>query len=178
MANLRQIDPVLLIIAAFSRHAQALEWGRSRLEQTYGPIGLASIPFEFTQTKYYESSMGTGLRKIFWAFRDLVSPEVLSSVKLQANALEMDLAQSGEYPEARPLNLDPGLLSLGKFMLATTKDQGQRIYIGNGIFAEVTLRYQGGSFVPWEWTYADYRQPCVHEFLLQAREYYRQQLRG
>jgi hypothetical protein len=77
----------------------------------------------------------------------------------------------------RPINIDPGLLELGKFLLATTKDQAHRIYLRDGIFAEVTLRYHAGAFEPWPWTYADYRQPCVHEFLLQAREYYRQRLR-
>ncbi|MHB1423610.1 MAG: DUF4416 family protein, partial [Gemmataceae bacterium] len=78
----------------------------------------------------------------------------------------------------RPLNVDPGLLELGKFLLATTKDQAHRVYLRDGIFAEVTLRYHAGAFEPWPWTYADYRLACVHEFLQQAREYYRQRLRG
>jgi hypothetical protein len=46
----------------------------------------------------------------------------------------------------------------------------------DGIFAEVTLRYHAGAFEPWPWTYADYRLPFVHEFLHQAREYYRRRL--
>jgi hypothetical protein len=75
------------------------------------------------------------------------------------------------------VNLDPGLLTLGKFMLATTKDQGHRIYLRDGIFAEVTLRYQAGAFEPWPWTYADYRRPEVHAFLQSARAFYREQLR-
>jgi hypothetical protein len=74
------------------------------------------------------------------------------------------------------LNLDPGLLGLGKFLLATTKDQAHRIYLGQGIFAEVTLRFQDGAFEPWPWTYADYREPAVRAFLKQAREYYQRQL--
>ncbi len=40
----------------------------------------------------------------------------------------------------------------------------------------MTLRYHHGAFEPWPWTYADYRQACVHEFLHQAREYYRERL--
>ena len=48
--------------------------------------------------------------------------------------LAEELAQSGTYSEARPLNLDPGLLQLGKFLLAATKDQAHRIYLRDGIY--------------------------------------------
>ena len=61
------------------------------------------------------------------------------------------MAATGSHAEPRPLNLDPGLLTLGKFMLATTKDQGHRIYLRDGIFAEVTLHYQAGTWEPWPW---------------------------
>ncbi len=176
MAQVRTIPPVLLVVAVFTRHPSALTWGLERLQEHLGPIALQGEPYLFTQTTYYERTMGADLNKQLIAFRDLVSPDSLPRIKLLTNRLEEELAQTGTYPETRPLNLDPGLLTLGKFMLATTKDQAHRIYLGQGIFAEVTLRYQDGAFVPWEWTYADYRQPCVHAFLLQARSYYRQRL--
>jgi hypothetical protein len=76
------------------------------------------------------------------------------------------------------LNLDPGVLSLGKFLLATVKDQAHRIYLGRGIFAEVTLRYQAGAWEPWPWTYPSYRLPDLLAFLQEARDFYRQRLLG
>jgi Domain of unknown function (DUF4416) len=177
MAQPRSHVPVLLVVAAFSRHGDALNWARTQLEHLFGPVHLASPPLVFDQTTYYEASMGSNLRKQFLAFRDLVVPQRLPDIKLCTNALEDDLAAERTYPEARPINLDPGLLELGKFLLATTKDQAHRIYLRDGIFAEVTLRFQTGIFKPWPWTYADYRQSCVHDFLQQARDYYRQRLR-
>ncbi len=176
MAEPRFPVSTLLVIAVFSRHADALGWARTQLEAIFGPVDLASEPFVFDQTSYYEASMGSDLRKQFLAFRDLIAAERLPDIKRQTNALEAEMAATGLYPEVRPINLDPGLLVLGKFMLATTKDQAHRIYLRDGIFAEVTLRYHAGAFEPWPWTYADYRLPCVHEFLQQAREYYRQRL--
>jgi hypothetical protein len=169
-------DPVLLVIAVFSRHSPAFEWARARLEQLFGPVALESLAYEFSQTKYYEASMGPGLRKRFFVFCDLVRADCLMEVKLRTNQLEQELSRTGGYPEPRPLNLDPGILELGKFLLATTKDQAHRIYLRDGIFAEVTLRYQAGAFEPWPWTYADYRQPCVLSFLNDARSYYRRRL--
>lgn len=120
--------------------------------------------------------MGAGLRKQLLAFRDLVAPDRLAEIKLHTNALERELVVSGRFPEERPLNLDPGLLDRGKFMLATTKDQAHRIYLRDGIFAEVTLFFRAGAFEPWPWTYADYRLPAVRDFLRQARDEYRRVL--
>jgi hypothetical protein len=139
-------------------------------------VALASLTYDFTQTDYYERMMGPGLRKRLLAFHDLVALDAFAEIKLLTNALEAEVR--GGWAEPRPLNLDPGLLTLGKFMLATTKDQAHRIYLGKGIFAEVTLRYQAGSFPPWPWTYADYRLPNVVAFLNEARELYRRRIRG
>jgi hypothetical protein len=176
MAEIRSHPPVLLIVAVFSRHERALTWGRERLEEAFGPVRLASDPYAFNQTAYYEPAMGPDLRKHFLAFRDLVAPDSLPGIKSHTNALERELSEKQVYPESRPLNLDPGHLSLGKFILATTKDQAHRLYLRDGIFAEVTLRYQAGAYESWPWTYADYRQDCVRAFLQKAREYYKERL--
>jgi hypothetical protein len=177
MAAVHVPDPVLLVIAAFSRHDEALRWGQSKLEGLYGHLGLASPDFAFNQTRYYEAAMGPGLRKRFLAFTDLIGADCLPQIKLRTIELEEELARAALFPDLRPLNLDPGLLSLGKFLLATTKDQAHRIHLRDGIYAEVTLRFQAGQFEPWPWTYADYREPAVLAFFSQAREYYRQRLR-
>jgi len=113
--------------------------------------------------------MGKGLVKRFLVFEAFFPPDCLPDVKNSTIKLEKDLIQSHEYPDARPLNLDPGLLQLGKFLLATTKDQAHRIYLRDNIFAEVTLRYQRAGFAPWPWTYADYQEPAVRQFLDEAR---------
>jgi hypothetical protein len=177
MAEPRVVVPALLVVAVFSRHEKALAWARQRLEAHFGPVGLAGEPFAFDQTAYYEASMGPGLRKQLLAFRDLIGPERLPEIKLRTNALEAELAATGAFIETRPLNLDPGYLVLGKFLLATTKDQAHRVYLRDGIFGEVTLQFQEGAFRPWPWTYADYRLPGVLGFLREARDYYRGLLR-
>jgi hypothetical protein len=169
----RPTAAALLVVAAFSRHDAALDWARRRLESAHGLVALTSDPFVFDQTSYYEVSMGAGLRKVLWAFERLIDPATLPELKHATNALEQELAGLRTYPEARPLNLDPGYLVAGKFLLATTKDQAHRVYLRDGIFAEVTLHFQAGTFRPWPWTYADYRLDGVIAFLNVARERYR-----
>jgi len=177
MAAPRIPDPVMLVVIAFSRHRRALEWVQDRLAALYGPILVSSLPIPFGQTSYYEATMGPGLERIILVFDNLVPQDCLAAVKLQTNALEQELAVNGEYAESRPVNLDPGILQLGKFLLATTKDQSHRIYLRDGIFAEVTLRFEAGKFQPWPWTYSSYREPMVLAFFEEIRAIYYARLR-
>jgi len=62
-------------------------------------------------------------------------------------------------------------------VLATTKNYAHRIYLGGGIYAEVTLRYQGGTFRPWPWTYPDYASPPLIAIFNHIRQLYVRQLR-
>jgi len=159
----------LLVIACFSRHRTALEWAQQRLGSRYGALALVSCDFSFHHTTYYEPTMGQGLVKRFLVFEAFIQPDCLPDAKNFTIQIEKELMEKQEYAEPRPLNLDPGLLQLGKFLLATTKDQAHRIYLRDNIFAEVTLRYQRDGFVPWPWTYVDYQEPAVRQFLDEAR---------
>jgi hypothetical protein len=168
----------MLVVAAFSRHDDALAWARRSLQEAYGPIALASPEYSFHHTNYYAATMGANLRKQFLAFQKLVVSDSLADIKRHTIRLEEELAARRGHPQSRPLNLDPGLLQLGKLLLATTKDQSHRIYLRDGIYAEVTLRFHAGAYEPWPWTYADYREPALHEFLKTVRDFYRLQLEG
>ncbi len=172
MADPRPVTPLLLVIASFSRHPEVIAWSAERLETLFGPIGFVSLPYDFVQTRYYEASMGAGLKKCFFACRQMLDPDQLADVKLRTNALETEAAAKWNFPEPRPLNLDPGLLSLGKFMLATTKDQAHRIYLRNGIFAEVTLHFYAAltSFGPGLMPITSFLK-CVRSWA--QRDYYR-----
>ncbi len=173
----------MLIVAAFSRWPEAIGWARDNLQNRYGPIALASPVFDFTETHYYDESMGTGLKKQFFALQRLIAPADLVAIKLATNGLEREAAERGDWSMApsgvaRPLNLDPGYLNAGKWVLATTKDQAHRLYLGRGIFAEVTLRFEQGEYVPWPWTYPNYRRDDYRTFFKAARGEYLRLLRA
>lgn len=176
MSHPRLPPEALLIVAAFSRHPDLILRASRRLQETYRGLALASDEFPFDQTRYYEPTMGAGLRKQLFAFERLIDPAALPDIKHHTNALEVELAAGGRCAEARPINLDPGYLTLAKLVLATGKDQAHRIYLRDGIYAEVTLHYRDGRFQPWPWTYADYRLPEVLAFLGEARAHYQQRL--
>ncbi len=170
--------PVLLLLAAFSRHVEALAWARHRAEQTWGPVFVESELRNFNETTYYEPTMGTELQKVLWGFERLQGAESLVNCKLLTNGWEREYASATEFPEQRPLNLDPGYLTEAKLVLATTKDRDHRLYLGDGIFAEVTLSYRQGSWSSHPWTYQDYRSAEYHQFFSRCRQYLREQKRN
>ncbi len=166
--------PVLLIVAAISRHEDAFRWTQERTELAWGRIALASQVFDFTETDYYQATMGIGLKKRFFAFGKLIDPAALAECKLQSNDWEAQYAALGQHPEARPLNLDPGYITLAKLVLASTKDHAHRLYLGRGIFGEITLAYRSTAWQPNAWTYPDYRRADFQRFFLECREYLKQ----
>lgn len=163
-------SPALLLLAAFSRYEGALRWARARAAEAWGPVAIESPSFQFTQTDYYQPTMGPDLRKVFFAFSRPFGQGDLAEVKLQTNEWEQDYARQANHAEPRPLNLDPGYLTLGKLVLASTKDFAHRIYLARGIYGEVTLHYKHGHWRPHEWTFADYRSGDYHDFFSQCRE--------
>jgi hypothetical protein len=169
------MQPVLQVAALFSRHADALAWAEERLTRLHGPLALTSPTYDFNQTTYYQQQMGPDLRKRIVAFERLVPPDCLADLKRDAIRLEAELASSGRYAESRPINIDPGILTVTKLVLATTKDQIHRIYLRDGILAEVTLSWIDGEYRPWPWTYIDYQQPAVLDFFKQVRGFLRGQ---
>lgn len=170
MGHIQPPNLVLLLFAASSRYAEALAWSRQRFDESYGPIALVSDAFDFTETDYYAATMGVGLKKQFLAFEQLIDPAALADIKRQTNAWEAEYAGFNRHAEPRPLNLDPGYITPAKLVLASTKDHAHRIYLRDGIFAEVTLSYRQRSWHPMEWTYPDYRRSDYQAFFTGCRQ--------
>jgi hypothetical protein len=171
MGDIHDPDAVLLLVAASSRHSAALNWARERIERQFGPLALVSEAFDFTETAYYTATMGQDLKKQFIACERLIDPGELARIKCETNAWEIEYAALGGYPEPRPLNLDPGYVTPAKLVLASTKDHAHRLYLQNGIYAEVTLAFRGRQWQPLEWTYPDYRRADYQAFFTACREY-------
>jgi hypothetical protein len=171
MGNAAEHEPVVLTLTAFSRYTEALEWVEEIAIKEYGDLLHQSPVVDFDFTSYYTAQMGKGLKLKLLAFKKLIDPRQLPAIKHLTNDLEKRFAKESNHDEERPLNLDPGYLTPAKFLLATTKDASHRIYLDQGMFAEVTLYYMHGAWHDWPWTYPNYKQPEYKEFLQHCREY-------
>jgi hypothetical protein len=173
MGELRKVVKVKLIIGLIAGKESLLKKAVQLLEKSYGSVDFTSEIIPFDKTDYYEQEMGQDLKRRFISFRRLILPDQLILIKRQTNELEFKLSRSRKK---RAINLDPGYLEYGKLVLATTKDHQHRLYLGKGIFGEVTLRYTNGSFTPWEWTYPDYATPEYITIFQHIRKLYQQQI--
>lgn len=76
----------------------------------------------------------------------------------------------------RRINLDPGYLDSAKIVLVSTKDFSHRIYLGNGIYGEVTLIYSGKNYQTLPYTYPDFRTQEYLDIFKKVREMYKIEL--
>jgi hypothetical protein len=172
MGEVREPQPVKVFVGILSARPSTLTELRSSLEKQLGPVDCESQLLDFTYTDYYEPEMGFGLKRKFWGFGRLAGPDALVDLKLFTNGLEQTLAVNGK----RTVNIDPGYLTPARVVLASTKDFGHRIYLGKGIYGEVTLMYQKKGFRPLPWTYPDYRSEAYQQFFRELRGLYMTQL--
>lgn len=176
MGQIHSHYPVLLVAAITSRYGEAIEWALSRAAQEWGNVSLASELFDFQETGFYEKTMGSNLHKQLVAFQ-FVDPACLPDHKISSNLWEQQYAEEHSHPESRPLNIDPGYITEAKLVLATTKDRDHRIYLRDGIYAEVTLHYQQNRWSESRWTYPDYRRSDFHLFFTDCRNHLRNRLK-
>ncbi len=134
-------------------------------KQKYGDIEHSCGPIPFDYSQYYVPEMGTPLQKLYMTFEQPIDRAQLPSIKNTTNGIEQRYANEGK----RRVNLDPGYITNDKLVLASSKDFYHRLYIGEGIYAEVTLHFKRGLFRHFSWTYPDYRDERVLALLTRAR---------
>ena len=174
MARAKLHRPVVRFAALFGGDPQILDQAAEQASESWGEIFLRTGDIDFDMTQYYDRTMGPGLKKRLLAFRDLIDPVELVASKCQSNQWEQQFQQ--QYPDGpgRVLNLDPGYISEAKVVLATMKDRDHRLYLGDGVYGEVTLYYQlPGTWEASRWTYPDYRCQEYHNFFTGCRDYLR-----
>lgn len=172
MGQVKRPHPVKLFFALLYPSLGAFDWVVRWISEYVGEIELASEEWPFTWTDYY-ASIGERLFRRFVSIRGLVSPEGLFRVKHLSNFLE-EISGGGR---GRKANVDPGYLDAARVVLFTTKDSAHRVYVGEGIYAEVTLRYRKGRWTFHDYTYPDYRDGRYLAFFDELRRSYLEEVR-
>jgi hypothetical protein len=173
MGRIGEPKPVKLIMSVITSDDQCLPEVSGVLAAHYGGIDFESDILPFDCTEYYTPEMGEGLLRRFCTFRPLMPRELLVRIKRETNEIEAHYAAAGK----RRVNIDPGYISAEHLILATTKGYTHRPYLGEGIYADLTLIYFGGEFRPLEWTYPDYASFQIREMLQGIRKRYLQELK-
>ena len=178
MWKLKGPKPVKLIIGILAADRKCLHAAIEALTDRFGHADFESDVWQFDKTDYYNEETGPNILRQFISIEKLIDPGKLAKIKHKTNKLEQKMAKKLGLPLPRPVNLDPGTIEPSKLILATTKNFSHRIYIGQRMYAEVTLIYDKGSWRPLEHTYPDYRQKCYFDFFLKVRTRLLEQLKS
>ncbi|MBN1780489.1 DUF4416 family protein [bacterium] len=174
MAQIREPIPVKLICGVTFVSADIFQGAVQDMESIFSSVQVQSPVFDFSAfTSYYEEEMGKGLQKAFLCFESVYDPASLPACKVKSDTIEKKWAVDNR----RRVNLDPGYLTAAKLVLATAKDFAHRIYIGQGIYGDVQLRFRQGRFEPSKWTYPDYQTDLAMTFFGRIRSQFLQQER-
>ena len=174
MSTPRESDRVRLFSSLFSAEKELIDKAIDELLGLFGLPEVISPWLMFERTRYYEKEMGWPLYRRFVTFKKLISPEELVDKKLKTNIIE----ESYSVDDKRRINIDPGYICLERLVLATGKNYTHRIYLSQGIYADLTLVFNKGTFKPLEWSYPDYSDNESIEFFNNEREKYKNQLRS
>jgi hypothetical protein len=173
MAAPQPVDPVKLLVAVLWADATALDAAVEQLRHHWGDVDFTGPDRPFDMTDYYEPAMGRKLQRRLVSFAALIPPEDIRQAKLTCNEIEGHLAREGR----RRVNLDIGYLDHNKLVLASAKYAGQKIHLGDGIYADMIARYGYGRYQPFEWTFPDFRDGRYDGELAEIRRIYLGQLK-
>lgn len=167
------VQPVKLFVAVLWSDEHLLQNALSQLCEKWGEMDYSGPDHPFDITDYYEPEMGKGLKRRIISFDRLVTPESIREAKLFCNEIE----ENSKSNFGRQVNLDIGYLDHNKVVLASAKAAGQKIYLGDGIYADLVARYAQGKYRPFEWTFLDFRDGRYDSELVEIRSKYLTQLR-
>ncbi len=173
MAQTYAPEPLKYFVAILFRSTEALNAGKRELVKRWGWLDFQGEDHEFDITNYYEPEMGAPLYRRLVSFELLCPPTELVAMKLGCNAIEDALAIEGK----RSVNLDAGYLDHNKIVLASAKGRGQKIYLDNGIYADLISFYHDGRYQTFHWTFPDFKDDRYDQELLTIRRIYLQQMR-
>ena len=173
MGIIGDFTPEKLICGVLTSRIELLDDVKHELCGRFGVLDYESGPFPFDFTDYYDREMGSPIMRFFLSFKELIAPDSLAEIKIFTNKVE----ERHSEEKQRRANLDPGLISLKRLILASTKDNGRRIPLSKGIYAEITLVFIDGAFQPVPWTYPDYCSQTYRDIMKEIREIYKSQLK-
>ena len=162
---------VKFIIGVIYAESQWLVRAKSVMKVHGWEVQHQSQVFPFDQTDYYSNEMGEGLKRCFLSIKGLQSLEFSAEWKLKTLEIEKQLSNKGK----RRINLDPGYLDLSRVVLLSAKEGSHKIYLRNGVWADLVLLKDKGGYRNFPWTFPDIRTGRYDDFFLQLRSEFKKE---
>ncbi|MEO0234205.1 MAG: DUF4416 family protein [candidate division WOR-3 bacterium] len=140
----------------------------SDIRDAFGEIKSFSKTLEFSEfSHYYDDEIGENVIREWISFEEPIGLESFFEKK----KISIDIENRFRIDGKRKINIDPGVITLNNVQLLTTKNYSHRIYLGEGIYCEVTFIFTKDGIKYLDWTYPDYKSDVAREFFLGERSF-------
>ena len=161
---------VKLIIGAIYSDSLLLENAKAKMQKLKLKIQFQSAELPFELTEYYNKEMGNNLKRRFLSIEGLQKLENFFEWKLKMVKIENHLRQNNK----RRINLDPGYIDSNRVVLLSGKEGSQKIYLNNGVWADLILLREKGRYKELPWTFPDLREGRYEQFFLHVQKQFKE----
>ncbi len=139
------------------------------LERKFSRVQFETIEIQCRDQEEYREEMGENLQRRLLSFERLLARESLPDIKNMCHKLEPQFADQIRDYAFRTVNIDPGILTPDNLIMASHREYNHRIYLRDGVFAEMQLIFSKGRFHRLPWTNPDFCEGEAIEFLERVR---------
>ena len=154
MSNLIEPSEVLLFTSViFNKSHLDFTAVKNILDQQFGVTD--SFHPEFNPSlEYYSKEMGPqeNLQRVLFYNFNRYARSSFVEFKIWADQIE----RQNSLSHRRIINIDIGLLAQEQMLLATGKPYAHRIYLSDGVYADLNYTFANKSYQTLPWTYPDY----------------------
>jgi hypothetical protein len=147
----------------------ALADGLRALERRFGRVQFETVEIGCSNKEMYREEMGEHLQRRLFSFERLFSRDALPEIKANCHKIEPQFADVVGDFIFRTVNFDPGIMTTEQFITASHREYNHRIYLRDGVFAQVELIWSRGQFHRLPWTNPDYCEGEAIEFFQRVR---------
>ncbi len=169
MARIQTPAPGRVVVSIIYSSLDALADALTLLEKQFGRVQCETMELEYAHGAYTEE-MGEGLERRFYSFERQVDRDRLPEAKALCYKIERQFGDLVDDFTFRTVNIDPGIMTAENLVMASHREYNHRVYLRDGVFAELTLVYARGRFVRLPWTPPDFCEGEAIEFFLRVRE--------
>ncbi|MEW6051722.1 MAG: DUF4416 family protein [Candidatus Zixiibacteriota bacterium] len=170
MARVQRPEPGRLVISVTHSSLDALSDALTMLEKRFGRVQFETSDIPHSNGKLYAEEMGSRLQRRFFSFEKPVPREDLVDIKAACHRIESQLGDHVDDFTFRTVNVDPCILTACSLVMGCHREYGHRIYIRDGVFAELVLVYSRGQYVRLPWTDPDFCHDDAIDLFIRTRE--------
>jgi len=160
MARIQKPPPGRLVVSIIYSSMDALADAVKALEKRFGRVQYETLEIPCAEADDYREEMGDDLLRRFYSFETEVARDSLPALKAACYKIEPKFSDTVDDYHFRTVNIDPGIMTPSALVMASHKEYNHRVYLRDGVYAEIALIFAHDKFCRLPWTIPDF---CADE---------------